>query len=256
MEYTINQVSKMCGVSSRTLRYYDEINLLSPTRINSSNYRIYGRKEIDRLQLILFYREFEVPLLTIKNIIDDNNFDSTKALEEHRVNLESKICKYKKLVNTLDLTITSRKENVNMKDSDKFEGFKDKLISDNEEKYGDEVRDKYGDTNFDYSNKKIKKMTKEDHKKLEKLSLEVNETIKKAHEAGDTKGTLAIRACELHQKWIKFYWAQYSKEAHLGLVNMYVEDERFTAYYDEHCGVDSAQFLLAAMKHYLNTVSK
>ncbi len=56
MEYTINKFAKISGVSARTLRYYEELNLLKPSRINSSNYRIYGEKEIDKLQLILFIR--------------------------------------------------------------------------------------------------------------------------------------------------------------------------------------------------------
>lgn len=55
MEYTINKLAKLAGVSTRTLRYYDELGLLSPARISSNGYRIYGQKEIDRLQQILFF---------------------------------------------------------------------------------------------------------------------------------------------------------------------------------------------------------
>ncbi|HAQ4346160.1 TPA: MerR family transcriptional regulator, partial [Enterococcus faecium] len=54
MEYTIKKMSEISGVSPRTLRFYDEIGLLKPARINSSGYRIYGKKEVDRLQHILF----------------------------------------------------------------------------------------------------------------------------------------------------------------------------------------------------------
>ena len=57
MEYTINKLAKVAGVTTRTLRFYDEIGLLAPARISSNGYRIYGKKEIDRLQYILFYRE-------------------------------------------------------------------------------------------------------------------------------------------------------------------------------------------------------
>ncbi len=56
MEYTIQKLGKMAGISTRTLRYYDEIGLLKPARVSSSGYRIYGKTEIDRLQQILFYR--------------------------------------------------------------------------------------------------------------------------------------------------------------------------------------------------------
>lgn len=57
MEYSIKKLAKLAGVSTRTLRYYDEIKLLSPERISSNDYRVYRQKEVDRLQQILFYRE-------------------------------------------------------------------------------------------------------------------------------------------------------------------------------------------------------
>ena len=61
MEYTVSKLAKISGVSARTLRYYDEINLLKPKRVNSSGYRIYGQDEVDILQQILFYREMPTP---------------------------------------------------------------------------------------------------------------------------------------------------------------------------------------------------
>ena len=83
MEYTVSQLAKMSGVSTRTLRYYDEIGLLSPVRIEHNKYRIYGKKEVDLLQQILFYRELKVPLERISQIIKAPDFDKRKALEEH-----------------------------------------------------------------------------------------------------------------------------------------------------------------------------
>ena len=75
MEYTVSQLAKMSGVSTRTLRYYDEIGLLSPVRIEHNKYRIYGKKEVDLLQQILFYRELGVPLERIDQIIKAPDFD-------------------------------------------------------------------------------------------------------------------------------------------------------------------------------------
>ncbi len=251
MEYTINKFAKISGVSARTLRYYEELDLLKPTRVNSSNYRIYGDKEIDKLQLILFYKELEVPLVKIKEILDNKNFNEITALEQHKLNLELKIKKYKKLINTLDKTIKSKKENESMKDIDKFEGFKDKLISENEEKYGDEVREKYGKESLEYSNKRIKNMSKDEYEYVVNLTNDVNLTIKAALKAGDPTSELAMKACDLHKEWLMIYWKEYSKEAHLSVVKMYVEDERFTAYYIENVGVGAAEFLYEAMKIYL-----
>ncbi len=251
MEYTINKVARISGVSTRTLRYYDELGLLKPARINSSNYRIYGEKEIDKLQLILFYKELEIPLLDIKEIIEGKNFNDIDALIDHKRNLELKLKRYHKLINTLDETIKSRKENTTMKETDKFEGFKDDLISKNDKTYGDEVREKFGRESLEYSNKKIKNMSKDEYERVDNLRKKVDSTIKAAFELGDPSSELSIKACELHKEWIMVYWKEYSKEAHLGLAKMYVDDERFTAYYVNNVGVGAAEFFLKAMQHYI-----
>ena len=62
MEYTVNRLAQISGVSKRTLRYYDEIGLLRPERVNPNGYRIYGQMQVDLLQQILFYRELGLPL--------------------------------------------------------------------------------------------------------------------------------------------------------------------------------------------------
>lgn len=90
MEYTVNRLAKMAGVSTRTLRYYDEIGLLQPSRISSNGYRIYGRKGVDRLQQILFYRELGVPLEEIKRILSSEDFDGLAALESHLTALQAR----------------------------------------------------------------------------------------------------------------------------------------------------------------------
>ena len=90
MEYTVQKLGLMAGISTRTLRYYDEIGILKPARINSSGYRIYGQAEVDKLQQILFYRELGVSLENIKDIVNDPSFDCLKALGEHREKLIEK----------------------------------------------------------------------------------------------------------------------------------------------------------------------
>lgn len=90
MEYTVKSLARLAGVSTRTIRYYDEIGILKPARINSSGYRIYGQKEVDTLQQILFYRELGVSLERIKEIVTDTSFDPIAALKEHREKLLAK----------------------------------------------------------------------------------------------------------------------------------------------------------------------
>ena len=75
MEYSIREVAEMTGVSTRTLRYYDEIGLLKPLYTNDSGYRYYGEEELNRLQQILFYKERGIRLQCILEILDKEEFD-------------------------------------------------------------------------------------------------------------------------------------------------------------------------------------
>lgn len=119
-------------------------------------------------------------------------------------------------------------------DKEKFEGFKKNLIDENEKKYGKEIREKYGDSTVDSSNAKMLNMTQEQYEELEELSKEVIDTFKEAYATGDPAGELAQKAADLHRQWLSFTWPKYSKEAHAGVAQMYVDDERFTKYYDQH----------------------
>lgn len=136
MEYTVQKLGLLAGVSTRTLRYYDEIDLLKPARINSSGYRIYGQQEVDRLQQILFYRELGVSLEEIKEILDSPTFDADRALREHREKLLERRAQLDALIANVDLTLAQREGTKTMSDKQKFEGFKQKLIDDNEAQYG------------------------------------------------------------------------------------------------------------------------
>ena len=130
-----------------------------------------------------------------------------------------------------------------------FEDYKRKLVDDSEAKYGAEIRSKYGDAAVNGSNSKIKGMTRERYEEVERLSLEVNEAIKAAYKQGDPAGELAAKACELHKRWLCCFWDGYSKEAHVGLAQMYVDDPRFTEYYDK-IAPGCAVFLRDAVTHY------
>lgn len=251
MEYTVNKLARISGVSTRTLRYYDQIGLLSPGRVASNGYRIYGSAQVDLLQQILFFRELGFELDTIKRIVGAPDFDCDAALESHLAALLKRREQIETLILGVQKTIRTRKGETVMSDEEKFEGFKQELIDENERKYGAEVRGKYGDAAADASNARIKGMTKEQYAAAEKLSKEVNETLRAAFEQGDPAGELAQKACDLHRQWLCVYWpdGMYSKEAHLGLGKMYCEDERFKAYYDA-IAPGCAEFLRDALAVY------
>ena len=79
---TVNEVSKLTGVSIRTLQYYDKIGLLHPTEYTESGYRLYDDTALEMLQQILLFRELEFPLKEISRIISSPNYDRNKALEQ------------------------------------------------------------------------------------------------------------------------------------------------------------------------------
>ncbi|MCM3764858.1 MerR family transcriptional regulator [Neobacillus niacini] len=249
MDYTVQKLASLAGVSTRTLRYYDEVGILKPARINSSGYRIYGQQEVDRLQQILFYRELGLSLDHIKAIVTDPNFDGNKALKEHRQQLIEKRKQLDRLIANVEKTIAASEGRINMSNKEKFEGFKKRLIEDNEKKYGKEVREKYGDEKVDQSNAKLMNMTQEQYEEVTALAEQVTQTLAEAFKTGNPAGELAQKAADLHRKWLTYYWKEYSKEAHAGLAQMYVDDERFTAYYDKE-QPGTAEFLRDAILIY------
>jgi len=249
MEYTVQKLAKLAGVSTRTLRYYDEIGILKPARINSSGYRIYGQKEVDRLQQIMFYRELDMSLDEIKKILSSPAFNEADALRDHREKLLEKRRQLDALLENVEKTIAYVEGRIIMSDKEKFEGFKKKMIEENEKKYGKEAREKYGDKAVDESNRKLMNMTQEEYDKAVNLEKEFRDTLNEAFKTGDPAGELAQKAADLHKQWLTFYWNEYSKEAHAGLAQMYVDDERFKAYYDEK-QPGTAEFLRDAILIY------
>ena len=250
MEYTIQKLGELAGVSTRTLRYYDEIDLLKPACFTTSGYRVYGSKEVNRLQQILFYRELGVSLDSIKNILDSTDFDSISALKEHHHRLLEKREQIDKLIHNVEKTILEVERGIPMSDQEKFEGFKEKLMEENEKQYGEEIRKKYSDQEIDASNAKLKNMSKEQYEEITALEEAIIEQLKTAIETGNPAGEAGQKAAALHKEWISFYWNSYSKEAHVGVAHMYISDERFTNYYDSRAGSGAAAFLRDAILVY------
>ena len=120
-----------------------------------------------------------------------------------------------------------------MSNREKFEGFKQALIDENEREYGAEIRAKYGDKAIDESNAAIKGLTEELYDEGEKLRIEFEETLKAAADSGNPAGKLAQKACDLHRQWLCIYYPAYSKAYHVGLGEMYVADERFKQVYEK-----------------------
>ncbi|MGI8386247.1 MerR family transcriptional regulator [Robertmurraya sp. P23] len=249
MEYTVQKLGQLAGVSTRTLRYYDQIGLLQPSRVNSNGYRIYGQSEVNRLQQILFYKELGVSLDTIKEILSSPTFDAEVALREHRLKLIEKRQQIETLICNVEKTIAESEGRITMSNKEKFEGFKQNLLVENEKTYGKEIREKYGNETVEQSNAKLMNLSEEDYQKVTAIEQQVKDVLAQAFTSGDPAGPLAQQAAELHKQWLCYFWPTYSKEAHAGLAQMYVDDERFTAYYDKD-QPGTAEFLRDAIAIY------
>ena len=149
----------------------------------------------------------------------------------------------------MDKSIQEYERGIKMTDKEKFEGFKQELVDNNEDMYGEEIRNNYGNDAVDQSNAMLKNMTKEQYEEVVKLEQEVLDSLKEAIAAGDPTSKPGQKTAELHKQWISFHWPKYSKEAHAGLAEMYVADERFKAYYDK-VQPGAAQFLRDAIVEY------
>ncbi|XOQ15147.1 MAG: Transcriptional activator [Shouchella clausii] len=250
MEYTVKKLAQLAGVSARTLRYYDEIGLLKPERVNSSGYRIYGPKQVDLLQQILFYRELDVHLETIMQLMTDDSFDPITALYEHRAQLLNKRARLDRIIDTVERTIASKKGAETMSDKDKFDALKEKRIADNEKAFGEEIRQKYGDKTVEESNAKFRGLSKEQYDAMQAKEQEVFALLKEALATNDPTSETARKLAQTHKEWLQFSWASYSKEAHAGVAKMYVDDERFAAYYNKAVP-GGAVFLRDAILAYL-----
>ena len=233
MEYTVNKLAQLSGVSTRTLRYYDQIGLLCPVRLSSSGYRIYGQAEVDMLQQILFYREMGMALSDIAYAIGNKDFDRVRSLRSHLQLLEARKLQTEHMIATVRKTIQKEMGIIDMTDKEKFECFKESLVQENEEKYGEELRTKYREDDIRESNRKMMSLSQEDYREMEKLATEIQEKLEAAvlHGAAPD-GDAAQEIVLLHQKWLSYSWPKYSAEAHRGLGEMYIADERFTAHYD------------------------
>lgn len=233
MEYSIHELSKLSGVSARTLRYYHEIGLLLPLYTSSAGYRFYGQEQVALLQQILFYREQNLSLKQIQDILYREDFDTLKALHAHLAELEKQQKRLANLIYTVKRTIASQKGEKMMTDKEKFEAFKENTVAENERLYGEEIRGKYGDPAVDKSNQRIKNMSKEDYLCFQNLEEKIKEALKEAVQSNvEPDSPEGKNIAEMHKEWLEFTWSSYSVEAHKGLAQMYTADERFQSYYD------------------------
>lgn len=232
MKHTINALAKMAGISTRTLRYYDEIGLLVPPRQTQNGYRVYTDKEVDRLQQILFYRALDVPLADIRQLLDTPDFCPQQALLAHREALVQRRAELDALIHTVDLTLQSKQEGWTLTDEEKLQVFRREQLAENDRLYGQEIRDAYGEEAVARSYAQFKGTSTAQFERFETLGDDILHALQTAFATGDPAGAQAQYVAQLHRKWLTMSWGMYDPEMHAALAQGYVDDPRFTAYYD------------------------
>lgn len=122
MSYSITQVAKIAGITTRTLRYYDEIGLLKPIPSNDHTVRQYSKKHLLKLQSILLYREMAMPLSEINEIINAPTFNQIASICNHKMALKSKLSRLKTLINTIDHTLDHLTNDIAIEEIELFTG--------------------------------------------------------------------------------------------------------------------------------------
>ena len=233
---TVKEVSRITGVSVRTLHHYDAIGLLRPTQVTESGYRLYDDAALQRLQTILFFRELEFPLQEIKDILDTPNFDPIEALadqihllELRKQHLENLIAHARKIHKTGVI-------DMNFKPFDKTEL----------DTYAAEAKEKWGKTEaYKEYEKKSSGKDAQNGDALMAIFAEIG-AVRHLDPASAEVQALVARI----QNHITTNFYTCTKPILAGLGQMYVADQRFKANIDRAGGEGCAEFAAKAIEIY------
>jgi DNA-binding transcriptional MerR regulator len=231
--YRIGELARLAGTTVRALRFYEERGLLSPARDAQSAYRRYGPAEVDRLQEILLLRSLGVAVRDVAPLLSCSPEERRAAFSAHLLGLRAERERLDALIETVERTLDHEEGGRPMTDEEKFEGLKHQLVEDNERRFGAEVRERFGDEAAEKGGGRVRDMGQEDYRRWRGLEGRILDELACAvRDGADPAGEAGARLCEIHRDWLGFTWPSCSAEAHRGLAESYVADERFRAYYD------------------------
>ena len=238
--FTVNEVSKIAGISIRTLQYYDKIGLLPPSSFTDSGYRLYNEDSLERLQTVLLFRELEFPLKEIKKIIENPDFDKEKALSEQIKLLKIRREQLDSLISLAEKLINKEEKNLDFSAFDKT-----KL-----KEYEAEAKEKWGNTSsFSEYEAKSEERSDEVNSFIASAMIEIFKEFGKISD----KNPKSAEAVELVKKLQNFITENYyncTDEILFGLGQMYIMDERFTENIDKAGGTGTAEFVSKAICAY------
>ncbi len=228
MQYTINQLAKLAGVSVRTLHFYDAKGLLKPSHVRPNGYRVYEEKELLLLQQILFFRELDFSIDEIGKIMGKKDFDMRAALAEHRKLIELKRSRLAGLLQTIDITIKKMDNKKDIQDGELYDSFSEDQMN----QYKEEAKARWGNTDaWKQSQERTKNWTKEDYARVraggESLMHEIAANMNKGATSKDVQNLI-----DKHYNALRTFYEP-NLELYRGLADMYVADPRFAAYFQK-----------------------
>ncbi len=230
MDYSVGQVAGFAGVTVRTLHHYDEIGLLVPSGRSHAGHRRYSDTDLDRLQQVLFYRELGFPLDEVASLLDDPDTNPREHLRRQHELLTARIRRLQEMAAAVETAMEAKKMGINLTPEEKFEVFGDH----DPEQYAEEVEQRWGGTEaYREAQRRAGSYTKDDWKRI-------NDELNAVHaHMGDlldrglaADSAEAMDGAEEHRRFITRHHYECSHELHSCLGEMYVSDERFTAFYE------------------------
>ena len=235
---TVHEISDLTGLSIRTLQYYDKTGLLKPAAYSEAGYRLYDESSLMKIQQIMLFRELEFPLKDIKTILDDPDFDKTKALEAQIELLKLKKEQIDKLIVYAELLLKNGGNNM---DFDAFD--KTKL-----KEYAEKARETWGNTEaYSEYEEKSKGRTDAENGILAKEMMDIFRDIGRLKDLGPESEEVKIKIRELQDHITKYYY-KCTDEILKSLGTMYASGGEFTKNIDKAAGEGTAVFVNEAIK--------
>jgi DNA-binding transcriptional MerR regulator len=227
----IGEVAALAGVTVRTLHHYDRIGLLSPSGRTGSGYRQYAAGDLDRLHQVLLYRELGFPLEEIATVLDAPGADPAEHLRRQHRLLVDRLERTRAMVAAVEKEMEARAVGINLTPEERFEVFGEHDPS----QYAAEAEERWGETDaWKQSQQRARSYSKEDWLRIRDEGADVEARLAAALRGGvPADSEQAMDLAEAHRQHIGRWFYECSPEMHAGLGRMYVEDERFTAHYEQ-----------------------
>jgi DNA-binding transcriptional MerR regulator len=228
---TVGAVAELTGVSVRTLHHYDHIGLVVPSVRTAAGYRGYTDGDVERLHLVLTYRSAGLPLDEIRALLDDPEVDELARLQHQHALLLERADGLQRTIKAVEELMDAHRSGIQLTAEEQVEIFGTTAFG---EEYAVEAEQRWGDTEaWRQSQERVARMSKQDWIDLKAEGDALLADLAAAKRAGVAPGSPeADELAARHRASIERFY-ECGGEMHRGLVEMYIADERFAAYYDD-----------------------